>query len=62
MLVGGAIVQAGLFVWQLQSDLSSQKSNGLPLCDANLKLPTRRAGSEEAILFGHPYFSCVRPS
>jgi hypothetical protein len=62
MLVRVAIVQAGLFVWQLRSDLSSQKSNGIPLCDANSKLSTMCASSEEAILFGRPYFSCVRPS
>jgi hypothetical protein len=38
-------------VW-LRSDLSSQKSNGIPLCDANSKLSTRRASAEEATLFG----------
>jgi hypothetical protein len=36
----------------LRADLSSQKSNGIPLCDADSKLSVRRASAEEATLFG----------
>jgi hypothetical protein len=36
----------------LRADLSSQNSNGIPLCDAHSKLSTRRASAEEAALFG----------
>jgi hypothetical protein len=38
-------------VW-LRADLGSQKSNGIPLCDANSELSARRANAEEAKLFG----------
>jgi hypothetical protein len=36
----------------LRADLSSQESDGIPLCDANSKLSARRASAEEATLFG----------
>jgi hypothetical protein len=35
----------------LRADLSSQKSNGNPLCDADSKLSVRRANAEEATQF-----------
>jgi hypothetical protein len=45
----------------LRADLSSQKSNGIPLCNANSKLSARRASSEEATLFGQAR-GAARPS
>jgi hypothetical protein len=35
----------------LRADLSSQKSDGIPLCDVDSKLSVRRANAEEATLF-----------
>jgi hypothetical protein len=35
----------------LRADLSSQTSNGVPLCDANSKLSARLATAEEAKVF-----------
>jgi hypothetical protein len=36
-----------------KADLISQKSNGIPLFDANSNLSVTRANAEEARLFGH---------
>jgi hypothetical protein len=45
----------------LRADLSSQKSNGIPLCDSNSKLSVRRASVEEATVFSQAAAS-AKPS
>jgi hypothetical protein len=45
----------------LRADLSSQKSNGIPLCDSNSTLSVRPASVEEAAVFSQAAAS-ARPS
>ena len=45
----------------LRADLSSQKSNGIPLCDSNSQLSVRRASVEEATVFSQAAAS-AKPS
>ena len=46
----------------LRVDLSSQMSNGVPLCDANSKLSARLASPEEAKAFGEAAKAAAKPS
>jgi hypothetical protein len=46
----------------LRSDLCSQMSNGIPLCDAVSKLSARLATPEEAKLFGEAAKAAANPS
>jgi hypothetical protein len=46
----------------LRDDLTSQKSNGVPLCGAKSKLSVRLAEAEEAVLFGQAAKAAANPS
>lgn len=47
---------------RLRADLTSQKSNGVPLCGPKSKLSVRLAEAEEAIIFGRADKASPNPS